>query len=307
MLPIEKSDFGPAEILAPFESRLGAGWGAHIYTGSSQDSHQVKARPEGCPKWVESDDWFRWFRRGLVVWDHSARHIGAILAGRAIELLEKLQASEEWKTQGIAVVERHENWLMLDEPPRPKRSRKKKSAEPEPEPPPEGPKSKPKFYEKERLRLTGSAAEEFVAYLQANEAQLRKMSGEEEKLEQIARRRAFEIFLQVHYQHELRAFDGAGRKFAWVRQAHPSALVCDVPPDRGTIRLSGDGVWWPPVIERPHHMKMDYQRFLTLKEALDWVEQKIPELRAEDEERARERSVRRPKRRQRSPLCPRRI
>jgi len=200
MFPIECSDFGPAEILAPFESQLGAAWGAHIYTGSSQDSNQVKSRPEGCPDWVESSDWFRWFRRGLVVWDHNARRIGAILAGDAIELLEKLQANDEWKTQGIAVVERHTNWLILDEPPPRKRPRKKKSTEPEPEPPPEEPKSKPTYYEQERLRLTGRAAEEFVAYLHANEAQLRKMADEEEKLEQKARWRIFEVMVQIHHE-----------------------------------------------------------------------------------------------------------
>jgi hypothetical protein len=53
-IPIEGNDFGPAEILAPFESLLDTAWGAHIYTGSSQDSHQVNTRPEGCPEWVES-------------------------------------------------------------------------------------------------------------------------------------------------------------------------------------------------------------------------------------------------------------
>ena len=69
-----------------------------------------------------------------------------------------------------------------------------------------------------------------------------------------------------------------------MRQDYPPALVCDVPPDRGTITLSEDGFWWRPVIERPGRMKYDYEHFLRLEEALAWVEQKIPELRAQDEE-----------------------
>jgi len=212
-IPIEDNDFGPAEILA---SHSGSTWGAHIYTGSSQHPHEVKARPEGCPEWVEKDDWHTWFRRGLVVWDLGARRIGAMLAGEAIELLKQIQSSDEWKIQGIAVVERHKNWLSLDEAPRPKLSRKKKEGEPEP--PVEEPKPRPKFYEQERLRLTGSAAEEFFTYLCANEAQLRHMADEEEALQQNVSRAGFELLMRFHRAHELRSFDGSGRQFPWVHQ-----------------------------------------------------------------------------------------
>ena len=54
-IPVEYNGFGPAEILAPHS---GSTWGAHIYTGPSQDSGEVKERPEGCPEWVESNDWY---------------------------------------------------------------------------------------------------------------------------------------------------------------------------------------------------------------------------------------------------------
>src|SRR3990172_9962528 len=56
-----------------------------------------------------------------------------------------------------------------------------------------------------------------------------------------------------------------------------------VPPDRGTITLSEDRFWWLAVIERPGQLKHD-DRFLQLEEAVVWVEQQIPELRAQDEE-----------------------
>jgi hypothetical protein len=49
-IPIENNDFGPGEILASYESPTGSGWGAHIYTGSSEDAHDVKTRPAGCPE-----------------------------------------------------------------------------------------------------------------------------------------------------------------------------------------------------------------------------------------------------------------
>jgi len=277
-IPIEDNDFGPAEILAPHP---GLTWGAHIYTGHSQHPHEVKERPEGCPEWVESNEWHTWFRRGLVVWEPVARRIGAMLAGEAIELLKQLQSSDGWKTLGIGVVERHENQLYLDESRHPKGRRKKKEAEPEP--PAKDPEIKPKFYEQERLRLTGSAAEEFFAYLCANEAQLRHMADEEAALQQRANRALVDLLVKFHHRQELETFDGAGRQFPWVRRDYPAALICDVPPDRGTIMLSEDRFWWLAVIERPGRMKHD-DRFLLLEEAVAWVEQQIPELRARDEE-----------------------
>lgn len=278
-IPIELNDFRPAEILA---SHSGSTWGAHIYTGRSPEPNEIKARPDGCPDWVESNDWQCWFRRGLAVWDHATQHIGTLLAGEALELLGTLESSNEWKTQGIAIVERHKNLLILDETPRPKRSRKKKGIEPEPAP--EEPKPASKFYEKERVRLTGSAAQEFCTYLHNNEDQLRQMADEEEALQQKVSWGIFEIMVKFHHDQELSEFNEADRKFPWVRQEYPRGLVCNIPPDRGTITLSEDGFWWIPVIERPGHLKYDYERFLRLEEALVWVEQKIPELRARDEE-----------------------
>lgn len=281
-MPIENSDFGPGEILAPFESPSGPAWGAHIYTGSSQHEFEIKTRPDGCPEWADSHTWPHWLRRGLVVWDHSQQRMGSLLAGEAVELLGKLQANADWKTDGIAIIERHTNWLTLDKPASRKRARKKKGIDPDP--PVTESKPESKFYEEERLRLTGRAAEEFVAYLQANETQLKKMADEEEQLHQKLAWRVFTVLAELNNRHEFNGFDGTGRKFPWVKQEFPPALVCEVPPDRATIKLSDDHWWWLPIIERPNHLKHDYERFLMLKEALDWVEKTIPEMRAADED-----------------------
>jgi hypothetical protein len=169
----------------------------------------------------------------------------------------------------------------VDEPRHAKRQRKKKEAEPEQ--PAKEPESKPRFYEEERLRLTGSAAEEFFAYLCANEAQLRHMADEEDALDQKVRWAAFQVMVRVIHEQDWKKFDGAGHQFPWVRQSYPAALICDVPPDRGTITLSEDKFWWLAVIERPGRMKRE-NRFVGLDEAVAWVEQQIPELRAQDEE-----------------------
>ncbi len=277
--PIELNDFGPAEILASYS---GETWGTHIYTGHSAEPGEIKAPPEGCPEWVANSDWRCWFRRGLTVWDHVAQRIGSLLANEALELLKNLEMSDDWKINGIPIVERHKNEFSLGEEVRPKRSRKKKKTESEP--PPEEPQPKPKFYEQERVRLIGPAAQEFYEYLRANEAQLKHMADEEDVLQQKADEYFFKIQIEFFHDIEISKFDGIDRKFPWTRQEYPLTFVCDLPPDRGTITLSEDGFWWIPVIEQPGHFKYDYERFISLEKAVAWVEQKIPELRAQDEE-----------------------
>ncbi len=283
MIPIDKSDFGPGEIVAQFESQLGTPWGAHIYTGSSSDGDRLEERPAGCPEWVEKNDWAQWFRRGLAVWDHGTQQIGTLLAGEALKLLEGPLAHDRWKSEGIAIVERHENVFALDEPKRHEGKKKKKDAE-APPPPAEDPK--PKYYEKERLRLTGTAAEEFVTYLRAQEPLLRKLADEEDELRFKFSLHAIKAFARILNRGQFEKFDPGSRKFAWTHRNLPEAFVCDMPPDRGTITLSSDGLWWLPVIERPGHMKHGWERFVSLEEAMDWVEQTLPRLRAEDEKRA---------------------
>lgn len=282
--PIELNDFGPAEILA---AHSGETWGAHIYTGHSAEPGEIKAPPEGCPEWVANSDWRCWFRRGLTVWDLAAQRIGSLLANEALELLKSLEMSDDWKINGIPIVERHKNEFSLGEEVHPKRSRKKKNVGPES--PPEEPQPAPKFYEQERVRLYGDSAAEFSSYLHDNETLLQQMADQEAALQQKADEYLFPIQMMLIHDVELNKFDWTTRACPWECQKHPTKLVCNMPPDRGTITLSEDNTWWLPVIERPGHAKDDYHRFLLLEQAVTWVEQTIPELRAQEEERNKKR------------------
>jgi hypothetical protein len=85
-----------------------------------------------------------------------------------------LQSGAEWHSNGIPIIERREEYK--DNRPRKHRSRKK---EIEPVAPPEPAKLEKVIVETERLRLQGSAAEQFFGYLQSNEAQLKHMAQEE--------------------------------------------------------------------------------------------------------------------------------
>lgn len=291
VLPIQASDFGPGELLAAIDAPAGSGWGAHIYTGGHKLPYQIKAHPDGAPEWLTKEDWTRWYHRGLVVWSHTSTAIGAILASEALELLAGLHANRGWESEGIPIVERHETYKT----PRAPRRSKKKGAEPEPTPAPTPPKPEKVIVETERVRLLGNAATGFYAYLQANEATLQRLVLEEkerhEELQRVMGPKIFKFLVALHRDKELREYDPTKRSAAWRRQEFPLAFICDMPPDRGTITSGTEDIWWRPVIERPNHLKHEGQIFLELKEAMDWVEKKIPELRAQEAERAQQQAA----------------
>ena len=256
-------------------------WGAHVYDSDSASDHP-RSRPRGCPEWVERRDWDRWFHEGLAVWDNVTQRIGAISSAEAVQLVQTLNASDTWKANGIPIVERT-RVLTYASPPRARSSKKKRT---EPEPPAESPKVE--LREDERLRLTGAAADELYTFLYTHEALLRRLAAQRQKRAQEALSRVYQLILSSGNRREAAEVKLEGRTFPWRREPG-GEFVADVPPDRATIKLSDDGIWWQPILERPGHFKWDHQRFLSLEEALKWAEDEIPRLRGEDEEAARQR------------------
>ncbi len=272
-----EAGLGNYAIIAYHTAASDATWGALINVFDEFSARGHRSRPTGCPGWVEERDWRRWRERGLVVWDNTAHTIGRISFSEATQLLANLQENEVWKTQGITIVERTVSERLI-EPPRPKRARNKKIAT-------GSPNDKPKYdkvvYEDERVRLTGSAAEEFYAFLETNEVKLREIIESQKKQFEEAMVQVYERLMGFHRATEIGELDLTSRKFNWVRQTSPTALVCDLPPDRATILLSDDNFFWRPIIEQPNWSKNEGRLFHKLEEALDWLEDELPKLRAE--------------------------
>jgi len=265
-------------IVARCEPASGT-WGAHIYESDSS-SNYPRSRPRGCPEWVEQRDWERWFHEGLVVWDNITQRIGAIYSAEAVRLIEALQSNDEWRSAGIAIVERG-HMILVSSPASTKRSKRKAT---EPEPPAE--QRKAEWSVDERLRLTGAAAEELYDFLCTHEALLRRVAADRERQAQEKLRQVYELILGSQNQREADEIQLAGRAFPWRRE--PSGeFVAEVPPDRVTVKLIDNGTWWQPILERPGRFKWDHERFASLEEALKWAEAEIPRLRREDEEAAR--------------------
>jgi hypothetical protein len=268
------------QIVARCEPASGA-WGAHIYESDLASNHP-RSRPRGCPEWVEARDWDRWFHAGLVVWDNATRRIGALFAAEAVRLLDDLQSNDEWKSVGIAIVERG-HFIRLS---RPVPTKGTQDAAAESEPSDEARHAEMSV--DERLRLSDMAAEELYAFLRTHEALLRRMAAEHEKHAQETLARIYEMILGSHNKREADEIHLANRAFPWRREAN-GEFIAEVPPDRATVKLSADGIWWQPILERPGRFRSDHQRFLSLEEALKWAEAEIPRQRREDDEAARKR------------------
>lgn len=255
-------------------------WGAHIY--ESDSANHPRSRPRGCPEWVEQRDWERWFHAGLVVWDNAAQRIGALYAAEALRLIEDLQSSDGWKSAGIAIAERG-HFIRLSHP-SPTKGSQEKAAEAEQS----DDARQPELSVDERLRLSGPSADEFYAFLRTHEALLRRMAAEHEKRAQTALAQVYELILGSRNRREADEIQLAGRAFPWRREAG-GEFVADVQPDRVTVQLSSNRIWWQPIIERPGRFKWDDERFPSLEAALKWAEEEIPRLRRADEESARKR------------------
>ena len=134
---------------------------------------------------------------------------------------------------------------------------------------------KPKSFTQERLRLKGAAAREFFAYLGANQDLLRKMANDELLLQTRASVRLLQVMGQVHHKSEAKQVDLESRKYRWIRREYPMGLVCEVPPNRGTVTLSQDSLWWQVGVERQGHRQGDGEQFFELRDVLEWVEQRI--------------------------------
>lgn len=254
-------------------------WGARLNAYGSAYGSARKA-PAGCPAWVDRREWHYWDRHGLVVWDNVGHGIGVLHASHALQLLEQLMGSEDWKTAGIPIRE-HSVRLSLDDPePQPARRKKQRpdrtaasqAAEP---------KSKQEDHWEERLRLKGQAAEEFLDFLRRNEAQLRQVADADQKQVNHAVMTFWGMMFKHHFVEQLQSVGLAGRPLPWRRVEDPPELICEVPPDTGRIVVHKDGFWWSSSIEAPDEVPVFGPFAMEVAQAMEWVEQTLPKHRAD--------------------------
>ena len=72
-------------------------WGIHL----NFEGHF--ASPPNYPSWLTQLQQQDWQQRGIVVWDAGIHIVAHLYAGYALNLLERLQGDDVWKTEGLVI------------------------------------------------------------------------------------------------------------------------------------------------------------------------------------------------------------
>jgi hypothetical protein len=139
--------------------------------------------------------------------------------------------------------------------------------------------------DEERLRLMPPANFEFFAFLQEHESRLKEMAEQDKKRAEEAIRQVYDILFRTAREHEASEIDYSARPLKWVIQADKTTLVCDLPPNRGTVFIDETKLFWEGCIEVPDEFKHSSPRFGLLEKALDWTEQELLKLEKEAREK----------------------
>lgn len=72
-------------------------WGIHL------NFEADLASPPNCPSWLTQLQQQDWQQRGIVVWNANLHIVAHLYAGYALELLDHLQGTDAWKTEGLVI------------------------------------------------------------------------------------------------------------------------------------------------------------------------------------------------------------
>lgn len=244
-------------------------WGAQINIIES-GRRNARTIPPGCPEWAKPTD-EAWHRRGVVVWNNTTQKMKALYASEALEILENLRTTDDWKVKGITFIQRA-IYIKSSEEPKRKHPGKKRE---EPESAPQGSEPIRETVEKEAAHLEPDAAMEFFEWLQAQEATLRRMAEEDKEQNSKILYEIYSLLLLGRHEIEGKEIDISARPLPWVREAERLEWVCNLPPDQGTVQLTENGWFWRGGIKRPDRVMHWSPRFLKLEEAFAWVEQEF--------------------------------
>jgi hypothetical protein len=245
-----------------------------------------EAPPPDYPAWLKPGFLEDWYKRGLVIWDQATQSVERLGAQGALDLLEKLRSTAEWRTEGVPITYRVSRMKGNEEKPR--RARKRKRAE---EPPAEEKQPEWETVDAERFRLTPDAGGKLMALIQEHEALLREIAQEEEKERERANGELFRLLSEMAHRSEVDHMDCSTRAVPWTRSPHEYKLVCDLPPNRATVYVEGDGLFWQACIEQPDRFKHESLYMLRLEDAITWAEQELKMIEEEAKQAAAQADV----------------
>ncbi len=265
---------------------------AHIFadkTGGAKLNEGVYTAASDYPAWATRWDQDCWRERGVVIWDEATQRLERLWASQVLKLLEAARADDSWRTIGIPIT-REGTWLPLPKKPPRKRARKKheQTVSSAREEQTQAPRTEPKTVVEERFRLTASASVELVGFLSVHELKLKEIAEEDQREASRVLGEIYDNLARLGRGMELTELDLASRLLSWRLESDAQELICEAPPNRGTVMYDDTLLSWCGCVERPECFQDTSPLFARVEEAIDWVEQAVvkPAPRAEDDEAA---------------------
>jgi hypothetical protein len=136
-------------------------WGIHINRAG-----YARSFPPAPPDWLNPAQKQDWSARGLVIWDARIKRVTHLYAVYALQILQEMNAKNDWKTDGITVgVPAYEISFEIR-----RGRRKKEAAEPLPE------KSNGKWILADQIGLSPLEAQDLYRFLNSYEAKLQQIA-----------------------------------------------------------------------------------------------------------------------------------
>lgn len=224
-------------------------------------------KPEGCPEWLESNQFQTWQKQGLIIWNNTDRIIETLHGTEALELLNALVSQDAWKSNGVSITRLvHRIEMNL-----PSRKKRKKG---EPEPAVEKPKGEDVY--EEIIHLPPEAGYELIELLESKKQIITQMAEHEKKHAQETLGRVYDFLFELSHKKELKEFDFKTRSFEW-QPDDDTRMTCRYQAADGRIWLAEDKLFWNTCVKREGHVGNSH-RFFKFIEAVDWVEKEIVNL-----------------------------
>ncbi len=249
-------------------------WGVQI----NRHGYGSTSMPEACLSWVKPVDKSVWQKKGIVVWSNQAQCVEVLSATHGLQLIDYMRAKDTWKTEGIPIIRQYGQLVILD-------SQKKKMGEhKQGKKPGEADNQTSKPETKESFHLNPDQSAEFLQILEANEPLLQQMAKEDEQKRIQVSREICDLLLKGMRATEASKIDFSARPFGWEKDAVTTTLICNRPPNRGSVRSTADSFFWRGCIEQPNRFKHESPYFVNLEDALNWVEQQLQKIQQEPDE-----------------------
>lgn len=255
-------------------------WGAKLNLG-------IPTR-DTCPSWATPEQRQAWNIRGLVVWDDEQQMFLHLSPYDAFTLFQYWQAQRASRQEAARTIGRpaYETvWPNVAFKALDSKANKSPATFQAQVPaimatPTE--RSSNSLILAEPIELTAAQAERVYALLNEHHAALQE-AAEAEKLScnESVRRQVGKLWRLVSI-HAAKNIDLTTRSLPWLFDERANIWACDLPPNRGTVRPTLNGLAWQGIVERPQRLKQESPIIGDFEKALTWVEQAFHEAELEN-------------------------